>query len=394
MKILHVIPTIALEHGGPSHGVRMMATACAARGLEVEVAATSFGTPQGHEDPRRVWTYEEQAVRYRLFPRVTGSGWNLSLPLTRWLYASAGHYDVLHVHAPFSYPSLAACSAARYRRVPYVYRTLGTMDPWSLRHRAWKKWPYYQLLEKRNLRAAAVVHVTSEMERQALDDLGFGARTCAIGYGVQLPRAVQRSASETLRILFIGRLHPIKGLPVLLDAVAKLPDMSGRAWRLDIGGGGDDAHRAELEAQARSLGIAARVRFFGFVHGDEKARLLADSDVFVLPSHHENFGLAALEAMGVGLPAVVSDGVALSSEIDAAGAGIRFRDGDAGGLAAALGRYLDPTVRARAGERARGLVQERFTVEAMAGALERMYRGAAGRAVTTSDAAGTSARGR
>jgi len=392
MKVLHVIPTIALEHGGPSHGVRMMAAA-SAKTMDVEVVATSYGTPQGIEDPHRTWQYDEDGVVYRLFPRTTAVRWNLSLPLTRWLLSHAAQYDVLHVHAPFSYPTLAGCSAATRSGVPYVYRTMGILDPWSLKRRAWKKWPYYQLLEKRNLRDASIVHVTSEAERQAIEKLGFGERVRVVGYGVALPAPVHRVPGQTVRVLFIGRLHSKKCLPVLLDALAKLRAEGETTLQLDIAGGGDDLYRQELEERARRLGIEAHVHFLGFVRGEAKARAFSESDVFVLPSYHENFGLAVVEALAAGLPAIVSDGVALADEIDAAGAGIRAAAGDVQSLADALRRMVDPVSRAEAGERARQLVARRFTIEAMESGLEEMYRSAVGgRATRTSGAPDTSAR--
>jgi glycosyltransferase involved in cell wall biosynthesis len=391
MRILHVIPTIALEHGGPSHGVRMMASACAAR-QHVEVVATSYGTPQGRQDPGRTWQYDEGGVVYRLLPQLRGSRWNFSVPITRWLFARAADYDVLHVHAPFSYTTLAACAAARYAKVPYVYRTMGTLDPWSLRHRAWKKWPYYQVLEKPNLRAASAIHVTSETERHAIVELGFGERARVVGYGVALPALTERTPHETVRVLFIGRLHPIKALPVLIDAIASLRTEAGVMLQLDIAGGGDAMHGKELQERVRRLGIEQDVRFLGFVHGEAKARLLAESDVFVLPSYHENFGVAAVEAMAAGLPTLVSDGVALADEIDAAGAGTRFKAGDVQALAKALRKILDPAVRANAGRQARELVGQRFTIDAMGEGLDEMYRSAVDVGLRgSSGAAGTSA---
>jgi glycosyltransferase involved in cell wall biosynthesis len=351
-----------------------MATVAAARN-DVEVVATSYGTPQERQDPGRIWEYEDGGAIYRLFP-YRGARWGFSPSLARWLRTEAARYDVLHVHAPFGYPTRAACAAARRRGIPYVYRTLGTLDPWSLQQRAWKKWAYYRLVVRRDLRTAAIVHVMSETEREAVAALGFGARARVVPYGIALPAAVHRAPHTTTRLLFVGRLDPIKALPVLLRAVAMLRTSGQGAVQLDIAGGGPDAYRGELEVLARSLGVETCVRFLGFVHGDAKARLLAESDVFVLPSYHENFGIAVVAGMAAGLPAIVSSGVALAQEIHAAEAGVMVAAGDATVLAEALRRMQDPLARAEAGERARGLVGRRFTIEVMRDALEEMYRGA------------------
>jgi glycosyltransferase involved in cell wall biosynthesis len=386
MRVLHVIPTIALEHGGPSHAVRIMARAVAEVGAEVDVVATSQGTPQGKEDPRRAWVYEEGGVTYRLFPQRAGSRWNFSLPLTRWLFGNVHRYDVLHVHSPFVYPTLSACLAARRANVPYLYRTLGILDPWSLRQKAWKKWPYYHLIERRNLLRSCVVHVTSEAERQAIIALGVTREKIAL-IPVGIPSVRRRTAPLAewpFRVLFIGRLHPKKGIPLLIDAIKQLRT-EGTDAVLDIAGTGEPRYVDSLASHVRGLALDDVIRFVGFAAGERKAELFARAHVMALPSYDENFGISVAEAMAYGLPVVISDAVAIADHVRAAGAGRVCRTGDVPTLTQALRELLSDDARDACGERGAALVASEFSVAVMAQRLMSEYRRAIG--VTANDPA-------
>jgi glycosyltransferase involved in cell wall biosynthesis len=380
MRVLHVIPTIALEHGGPSHAVRVMAEAVHGLGAEVHVATTSYGTPQAREDPARVWDYREHGVEFHLFPQIAGSRWNVSLGLTRWLFTHARTYDVLHVHAPFAYPTWPACVAARRAHVPYVYRTLGTLDPWSLRQKAWKKWPYYHLVERRNLMRAYRVHVTSAAEREAVERLRVPReRIALIPIGIRIPPVRARPRSEgALRLLFIGRLHPKKGIPLLLEAVAVMR-AAGEPIVLDLAGSGDETYTAWLRAETVRLAVDDCVRFVGFATGQEKAELFAGAHVFVLPAYDENFGISVAEAMAHGLPVVVSDSVGLADQVRAAGAGRICRTADVSSLTDAIRSLASPDAQRDAGGRGVELVATELSIPAMAQALMALYRGAESR---------------
>lgn len=379
MRVLHVMPTVALSYGGPSYAVRRMAKAVVDLGHTVDVIATSFGSPEGDKDATRTWEYEEGGATYRLFPRTGRSSFNLSIALTRFLVAHVAAYDVVHVHVPFTYTTLLACAAARRAGVPFVYRTLGTMAPWSLRQKAWKKLPYYHLVERRNMAWATLVHVTAESEREAIAGLGFGEKTALVPLGVDVGASVDRPRrSGPLRALCLGRLHPKKGIEHLLDAVKSMLAADTEAVRLTIAGAGEPAYEAELSQRITSLGLDAVVEQKGFVEGEEKERVLAAADVFVLPSYDENFGIAVVEAMAAGLPVVVSDAVGVAPEIRAASAGIITRTGSSDDVAAALQELREPETRERMGRDARALVDRSFSVAAMGANLVAMY----GRAVT------------
>ena len=150
MRILHVIPSAAPIDGGPNFAVRARARGLVGRGIDVTVATTNAAGSAALDVPVDTPVIEDGVV-YRYFARTVPGAWKFSWPMTRWLWAHAGSYDVVHVHALFSYATIPGCRAAAHAPVPYVLRPLGTLSEWSLGHRRWKKRPYYALLERSHL---------------------------------------------------------------------------------------------------------------------------------------------------------------------------------------------------------------------------------------------------
>ena len=324
MRVLHVIPSAAPVDGGPNLAVRAMARGLAARGMDVTVATTNASGNATLDVPLGTPVITDGVV-YRYFARTVPGSWKFSWPLTRWLWANASAYDVLHVHALFSYATIPGCRAAAHAPVPYVLRPLGTLSEWSLAHRSWKKRPYYALLERSHLDMAAAIHVTSDAEADDVARLGYGARARVIPLGVDVaahpPSRAPRGDARAFRLLFLSRLHEKKNVPLLLRALARRPAASRRI-ELTIAGDGDPSYRAELVRLADRLGLAGQVTFTGRLDGEAKHAAFDAADCFILPSAHENFGLAVAEALGAGLPVIVTPGVALWRDIDRAGAGI------------------------------------------------------------------------
>jgi glycosyltransferase involved in cell wall biosynthesis len=355
MRVLHVIPSAAPIDGGPNLAVRAISRGLASRGIDVTVATTNAAGDGSLDVPLESPVIDDRVV-YRYFARTVPGSWKFSWPMTRWLWANAAAYDVVHVHALFSYATIPGCRAAAHAPVPYVLRPLGTLSEWSLGHRRWKKRPYYALLERSHLELASAIHVTSDAEAEDLARLGYATRTRVIPLGIDVedrpPARVRRGSShEPLRLLFLSRLHEKKNVPLLLRALAEDAD-SPRPVLLTIAGEGEPRYRDELVALTKQLELADRVRFVGHVDGDAKRHLLAQSDCFVLPSAHENFGLAVAEALAAGLPAIVTPGVALAREVADAGAGL-VADATESALASAIRWVADhPAALIEMGERA------------------------------------------
>ena len=325
MRVLHIIPSAAPVDGGPNVAVRAIARGLVRRGIDVTVATTNAAGARSLDVPLDTPVIDDGVV-FRYFARSVPGSWKFSWPMTRWLWANAATYDVVHVHALFSYATIPGCRAAARVPVPYILRPLGTLSGWSLGHRRWKKRPYYALLERPHLAGASAIHVTSEAEAEDVARLGYGGRARVIPLGVDVGarpsrRARTANGSEPLRLLFLSRLHEKKNVPLLLRALATAASPSRRI-ELTVAGDGDPGYRDQLAELAAELGLRDVVSFAGHVDGIAKARAFADADCFVLPSAHENFGLAVAEAFAAGLPAIVTQNVALARDVRAAGAGV------------------------------------------------------------------------
>ena len=370
-----MIPSAAPIDGGPNHAVRALARGLVARGVDVTVATTNAAGSSQLDVPL-VTPVLEDGVVYRYFPRTVPGSWKFSWPLTRWLFAHAGRYDVVHVHALFSYATIPGCRAAARAPVPYVIRPLGTLSEWSLAHRSWKKRPYYALLERSHLESASAIHVTSDAEAGDVERLGYGSRARVIPLGVdvanQPPAQRPVDGNAPLRVLFLSRLHEKKNIPLLLRGLASVPN-AARPIELTIAGDGEPRYRDELESLAMSLGLGPSVRFVGHLDGEAKRAAFQNADVFVLPSAHENFGIAVAEALAAGLPVIVTPGVALAPNVADAGAGLVV-NATADAVASAL-RWAaeNPAALVEMGERAWWLARRDFSWDTSCARLADLY---------------------
>ena len=373
MRVLHVIPSLAKADGGPSHAVQVMERALHGRGIDVEIATTeSAADGERAEGP-------ENSVR-RYFRRNTRF-YKVSMPLGWWLWRRAGDYDLLHVHALFSFSSLAAALAARWHRIPYVLRPLGTLANYGMsRRRPWLKRLSFGLLESRMLRNAAAVHFTSSQEWEEASSLGVAVRGVVIPLALDpaLPGDAQRLLKSDPRlrdktcVLFLSRLDPKKNVEGLLHAIAACaPDVPDAHWL--IAGDGEPEYCSSLHQLAARLRINERISWLGRIEGADKAAAFAAASLFVLPSWSENFGIAAAEALQAGLPVVLGSGVALSGVAAEAGAGT-ITDGTPENICTAMKAYLvDRERRQGAASEAARLASREFSPQALGERLEQLY---------------------
>src|SRR5438094_7185575 len=169
-RILHVIPSVGGFRGGPSTMVRDLASALSRQGIETHVATTDDNGPETLQVRCGVPVMQNGAT-YWYFPRQTRF-YTVSWPLTTWLGSHVSEFDVLHIHALFSFSTLPAAFWANRRRVPYIVRPLGTLSEWGMKNRrAWLKILSFRLIESWILKHAALVHYTSDQERVEAEQL-------------------------------------------------------------------------------------------------------------------------------------------------------------------------------------------------------------------------------
>jgi glycosyltransferase involved in cell wall biosynthesis len=216
---------------------------------------------------------------------------------------------VVHFHGLWQPRFLTISARCRSLKIPYVVSPHGMLEPWARRHKRWKKWPWYHLFERRHLAGASRVLTTSEAEGRNLRKLLPSVRCHVLPLGltaeckpdyVAARRTLDWCESE-LVLLFFSRVHPKKGLHLLLRALAGLELSAIRKLRLVIVGGGEAAYVRELrDFVKRESARLPRLDWVGEIWGDGKWVYFQGADLLCLPSYSENFGLATLEALQVG----------------------------------------------------------------------------------------------
>lgn len=284
--------------------------------------------------------------------------------------------DVTDVQGIWTYLSVANERHARRTRRPYVVTPRGMLDAWALHHHRWRKRLVGWLFEHRHLRRAFCLRATSSMEVGHIRAFGLRNPIAVVPNGTELPNGVSFAKGRRPTVLSLGRLHPKKGLDVLLRAWKEVENQRAD-WRLRIVGPDESGHRAELERLAKRLGLA-RVEFSGAVYASGKWRVLAEADLFVLPTRSENFGMVVAEALACGTPALVSRGAPWES-VERLGCGW-WVDLEASSFARALleATALDRERLAAMGMVGRRFVESRFAWPVVASQMAELYRWVAG----------------
>ncbi|MEN3940958.1 glycosyltransferase [Prosthecobacter sp. SYSU 5D2] len=315
-------------------------------------------------------------------PKAFGYSPGMSEGLEAW------NPDVVHLHMLWMYPSLVVNRSARTSGRPYMITLHGMLDAWALRNSSWKKQMALFLYERRNLQDAACIQVLSEAEARSAREFGLGNPLAVIPNGMDLPDEVQlrKAPGGRRRLLFLGRLHPKKGLMNLLRAwKAVMSSEVGKGWNLTIAGWSEVGHEEELMKLADELDIpfetvnrgnegGARLVFSGPQFGAEKEACLRDCDAFVLPSLSEGLPMSVLEAWAYGKPVLMTRMCNLPEGF-AAEAAIPVEP-EAASLTEGLIKLMQMTEAERLamGLRGRKLVESRFTWCRVGAQMAGVYR--------------------
>ena len=330
MRILFVAPTYlpAVRYGGTIYAVHGLARALVKVGHDVHVYTTNVDGP-GVSPVLVGRPTNLDGVTLTYFPSRLGRRLYFSPDMGKALTANIAGFDIVHLHSVFLWPPLAGARAARAARRPYVISAHGMLVPnlirtrGSLRKRAW-----INLFERKNLKNAAFIHVTSVSEREALSALGLPtAPVRLVPHGIDLPLAydlsdvspdIKECLGRGFDILSFGRISWEKGIDRLLRAMPVLPGM-----RAVIAGNDEAGHAAELMHLADRLAVADRVSFLKrHISGADREALFTNARIFALLSVSENFGNVALEAAVRGVPVVIAKGIGLGDEMQAIGAAL------------------------------------------------------------------------
>jgi len=324
MLIAHVIEDLSMESGGPTRALLGLATGQARRGAAVRVITTAAAVaePVSHQQLRH------EGVDVRVIDQAS----NKLLATTtakRDVQASLSDVDVIHVHGVWAGVLYRAVCTAQRLTIPYVLRPCGMLDRWAMRQKRVKKRVYYAFRLRTMVEQAHFVHFTTAMEAREsqrwcprasyriepngvdFDEFAAGAMPVS---GLRESWGVPQA---TPVVMFLGRVHPGKGVEYLIPAMRHVASPA----TLVVVGPDSGGHARRMQQLAADLGVANRVVFGGPLSGRDRVAALREAAVFCLPSDHENFGIAAIEAMAAGCPALVSRYVGIAEAIREAGAG-------------------------------------------------------------------------
>lgn len=382
MRVLHVIPSLAERDGGPSKAAVEMCRALGERGIEAEIYTTNLDGRKVLDIPLGC-PVQVRGVSVTYFRVDRARPYKVSRGLAMALRRSIPRYDLVHIHSLYQFPSAAAAYYSRKFHVPYFMRPHGTLDPYLFNHHWIRKRIYELIVERRNLRAAAAVHFTSEDEERLARGLGLKFRSAVIPLGVyphpsasfESAPAVTQLWPETagrIVVLFLGRINFKKGLDILAKAFSAVTRRR-RDLHLLIVGPDDDGLSARVKRRLRQGGALEHVTFTGLLSDQRKWSVLRDSHMFVLPSYSENFGIAVVEAMEAGLPVIVSDRVNIWREVAAEGAGlvVGLRSEEVGSAIETLAD--SPGARLTMGANGKRLARTRFSWPRATERLQALY---------------------
>ncbi|APR40200.1 hypothetical protein BTO02_24990 [Paraburkholderia sp. SOS3] len=326
MRVLHILPSLDPRMGGVAEAVVQLVRHMTPFGCASEVV--TLDAPDGPAFER------VDAPVHRVGP---GRGfYGLSMPLVRWLRANRARFDAFVVHGIWQFHSVAAWSGVIGSRTPLFVFPHGMLDPWfqhTYPKKHLKKRIYWALLERWVFNRAERVLFTCETElelarrpfltaRHRLAVNGFGIDS--VPDGGDVPAETFRNAFPEVRnkrvLLFLSRIHEKKGCDLLIDAFADIAALDSELC-LVIAGPAEPALLERLKGVATARGIARRIVWTGMLAGEIKWSALRTAEVFVLPSHQENFGIAVVEALASRTPVIITNKVNIWREIEASGGG-------------------------------------------------------------------------
>lgn len=356
--------------GGTRAGAVLLCNQSIRMGIESEILCL--------DDPGESFLAHVDFPVHALGP--TKATYRKSKHLVPWLKQNAAQYKVVIVHGLWQFSSFGTWLALKDSNTPYYVFTHGMLGPWfkktyPLKHI--KKWLYWPWAEYRVLRDATAVLFTCEQEKILARQSFwlYQANEVIAGFGAEAPPQNTDTDNLFLKnfpqligkriLLFVGRLHPVKGCDLLLDAFLACAELD-ESLCLVFAGPDQEGLQKKLETVAKNYGLHSRVIFTGMITGNQKWDAYRSAELFILPSHHENFGVTVAESLACGLPVLITDQVNIHDEISADGAGL-VAEASADGITLKLNQWLmlNRAEREKFSKRAVECYQSRYTLDVM-----------------------------
>lgn len=311
MKILHIVPSYkpAYIYGGPIESVSKLCQALAAAGHTVDVYTTTANGKEELDVPAgKVMNVDGVNVTY--FDRTTKDPTHISPDLWKHLWRNVKSYDIVNIQSWWSILVIVAAAICHMKRVKVVISARGMLSPYIFSSGAVKIKKVLHLAIGKWALCRSWLHATAQVEYDEFVAVLGNIKGFVAPNNVTLPdMPIVRTKNEVFTLIFMSRLHPKKGVEILMNAISKVdfPVM------LKIAGSGDSDYVAHLKALAKRLNINDKIQWLGWADRATKFQLLMEADLFTLVSLNENFANVVVESLHMGTPVLISKEVALST---------------------------------------------------------------------------------
>ncbi|CAI9084868.1 glycosyl transferase [Candidatus Methylacidiphilum fumarolicum] len=388
MHILKVICSLSFRHGGPTVACLNQARALADRGHKVTIYTTN--------------DYDDSLLKVPLnqtYQNIKKDGYEISyfsltfhsisllrkyyfsIPLKQTLSETILKYDIIYIYSLYRFPPTITAYYARKYQIPYVINPHGSLDPFLFKKKRWIKFPHERLFDFPNLNHASAIHFTSLEEQQLVTPLKLKSPGIIIPLGIDVKQyrylskghfRRQYNLFESKILLFFGRINFKKGLNLLIPAFSQIIKKHEDVT-LILAGPDNEGYGKKVSKWINEYNLEKNVIFTGMITGEKKKALLADADVFILPSYTENFGIAVVEAMAAGIPVIISDKVNIWREVKEGNAGIVVSCNVQEIAKACIELLSDDTLRHTMGENGKIIAENLFSIENTAKKLEESF---------------------
>lgn len=387
MKILHVVPSYvpAYRYGGPIKATHELCRALVKKGIEIMVYTTNADWEKNLDVPLNE-QIDIEGVKVTYFPLGFPRFYCYSADLAKAVLENIPKFNIVHIHSVFLYPTFITAAFCRKYNVPYIINPCGALDPDKLKMRSqFKKWVSIKLIEERNIKYASAIHLLSAYEKEKFLSLGLKSKSViVIPCGIDIQEYTDYSTPYSLKtkypqlkdkkiILFLGRISFKKGLDLLIPAMKKIIAQRKDVF-LVIAGADERGYLTKAQALCKLCGVKENTIFTGMLLGEDKLGAFFDSDIFVLPSYGDSFGVAVLEAMAAKLAVVITNRVGLAPDIQEYQAGMVTNCNSDKIAEAALSLLNNENLRKKMGENGKRLVEERFRWDKLADKMIEIYR--------------------
>lgn len=366
IQVNHVISSIDVLSGGPSYSVTQLNNFINKIGLQSTISTFITNSPLiPFEIDNNIFSIKNNLLKYQNLKKLISDQIDLK------------KINILHGHGIWQFPIHLTTKIARRKQIPYIISPRGMLEPWALNTHKWKKkiamWSY----QYKDLANANCIHTTSQMEAENICNLGFKNPIAIIPNGIDtsdFPLKSKKNSNDKNTLFFLSRIHPKKGIELLIEAWPQIDNKQRQCWQVEIAGNGEEIYIDSLKRLIESKGLQKEIKIIGPQFGESKSEAYHRADLFILPTYSENFGIVVAEALACGVPVITTQGTPWE-ELNTHNAGWWIEIG-VQPLVKALNEamQLSKEQRKKMGQNGRKLVEEKYSIEAVAKQMAQLYQ--------------------